>query len=188
MTDKEKTLYVCGYSAIVLVIIIGLTALLTACSSSKKATQTQLPIVPIENNTDTKVVHIETIDTVFIEIPAQSAERTTPDKFSHLETDYAESDARINADGTLTHSLKNKAETPKPVPVKNTNDTIYQDRYIEKPVEVQVPTEVERNLTRWEKTRLNTWGWLATALVLLLVWTFRSPLLTIIGKILKKRP
>lgn len=188
MTDKEKTLYVCGYSAIVLVIIIGLTALLTACSSSKKATQTQLPIVPIENNTDTKVVHIETIDTVFIEIPAQSAERTTPDKFSHLETDYAESDARINADGTLTHSLKNKAEAPKPVPVKNTTDTIYQDRYIEKPVEVQVPTEVERNLTWWEQARLKTWWWLTAALVLALAVNFRKPLLSLAGRILKKIP
>lgn len=188
MTEKEKPLYVCGFSAIALIIIIGLTALMSACSSSRKAAQTQLPIVPIENNTDTKVVHIETIDTVFIEIPAQSAERTTPDKFSHLETDYAESDARINADGTLTHSLKNKAETPKPIPVKNSTDTIYQTQYIEKPVEVQVSTEVERNLTWWEQARLNTWWWLVAALALTLAFNFRKPLLTLAGRILKKLP
>lgn len=188
MTEKGKPLYVCGFSAIALILIIGFTALMSACSSSRNAAQTQLPIVPIENNTDTKVVHIETIDTVFIEIPAQSAERTTPDKYSHLETDYAESDARINADGTLTHSLKNKTETPKPIPVKNATDTIYQDRYIEKPVEVQVPVAVERNLTWWEQTRLQTWGWLVAALALTLAWSLRKPLVSLARRILKKLP
>lgn len=89
-------------------------ALLTTGCKTHKTVQEQLPIVPIETNTDTKIVHIETIDTVFIEIPAQSAERTTPGKESHLETDYAESDARINEDGTLTHTLHNKP-TKQPV-------------------------------------------------------------------------
>lgn len=188
MTDKEKSLHACGFSAIAIILILGLTSLLSTCSSTKKATQTQLPIVPIENNSDTRVVHIETIDTVYIEIPAQSAERTTPDKYSHLETDYAESDARINADGTLTHTLKNKTETSKPIPVKNSTDTIYQDRYIEKPVEVQVPVKVERNLTWWEQTRLQTWWWLVATLVFTLAICFRKPLLSLVVGIVKKTP
>ena len=158
---------------------------LTACSSTKKAAQTPLPIVPIENSTDTKIIHTETIDTVFITPPAQSAERTTPEKESHLETDYAESDARINEDGTLTHTLKNKTQ-PKPVPVKNSNDTIYVDKFIEKPVLVQVPVEVERELTWWQKTRLNTWGWLVTALALCIGWLSRKPLLTLARRLLTK--
>lgn len=158
---------------------------LTACSSTKKAAQTPLPIVPIESSTDTKIIHTETIDTVFITPPAQSAERTTPEKESHLETDYAESDARINEDGTLTHTLKNKTQ-PKPVPVKNSNDTIYVDKFIEKPVLVQVPVEVERELTWWQKTRLNTWGWLVTALALCIGWLSRKPLLTLARRLLTK--
>lgn len=160
-------------------------ALLTAGCKTHKTLLEQLPVVPIETNTDTKIIHIETIDTVFIEIPAQSAERTTPGKESHLETDYAESDARINQDGTLTHTLHNKP-TKQPVPVKNTTDTVYFDREIEKPVPVEVPKEVERELTSWQKMRLNTWGWLTTALVLCIGWVCRKPLITLARRLLTK--
>lgn len=166
------------------VFLILALALMTSCKTTKQA-QPQLPIVPIETQTDTKIIHTERIDTVFIEIPAQSAERTTPDKFSHLETDYAESDARINEDGTLSHSLKNK-QTPQPVPVKNETDTIVVERVIEKPVPVEVPKEVERELTWWEQTRLNTWGWIATALVLCVGWLFRKPITTLARRLLNK--
>lgn len=164
--------------------IVGL-ALFSGCSSTKETTQPRIPMVTIGNSTDTKIIHAETIDTVFITPPAQSAERTTPEKKSHLETDYAESDARINEDGTLTHTLKNKTQ-PKPVPVKNSTDTIYVDRNVEVPVPIEVPVEVERELTWWQKTRLNTWGWLVTALALCVGWLSRKPLLTLARRLLTK--
>ena len=160
------------------------TLLLAGCRSHKEAAP-QIPTVPLQNTTDTKIIHTETIDTVFIEIPTQSAERTTPEGFSHLETDYAESDAQINADGTLSHNLKNKPQ-PKPVPVKNSADTIYIDRIIEKPVPVEVPVLTEATLTKWQQTRLDTWGWLAAALVLSLGWTFRTFLITLARRIISK--
>lgn len=165
-----------------LLILLSGAFLTTGCKTHKTV-QEQLPVVPIETNTDTKMVHIETIDTVFIEVPVQSAERTTPGKESHLETDYAESDARINEDGTLTHTLHNKP-TKQPVPVKNSTDTVYVDKFIEKPVPVEVPKVVERELTSWQKTRLNTWGWLATALVFCIGWVCRKPLITLARRLL----
>lgn len=165
------------------ILIIALIAL-TGCKSAKQVQQ-PLPVVPIETNTDTKIIHTESIDTVFVEIPAQSAERTTPERFSHVETDYAQSDARINADGTLTHTIKNKP-TKHPAPVKNTADTVYVDKAIEKPVPVEVPVPVERELTWWEKTRLDTWWWIATALTLCIVKIFRKPIVTLARRILTK--
>lgn len=164
-------------------LILLSAALLTTGCRTHKTVQEQLPIVPIETNTDMKIIHIEIIDTVFIEIPAQSAERTTPGKESHLETDYAESDAKINEDGTLTHTLNNKP-AKQPVPVKNTTDTVYVDKVIEKPVPVEVPKEVERELTWWQKTRLNTWSWIAISEILCIGWISRKPLIALARRLI----
>lgn len=185
MSIKQQQPYACVWSAIIGVILICLCAFLSGCRGAKPATTPTIPTLQLQNNTDTKIIHTETIDTVFVEIPAQSAERTTPEGFSHLETDYAESDARINDDGTLSHSLKNKPQ-PKPVPVKNSADTIYIDRIIEKPVPVEVPVLTEAKLTKWQQTRLDTWGWLAAALALSLGWTFRTVLITLARRIISK--
>lgn len=168
------------YSKIFITITTAL--FLTGCKTAKPE---RLPVVPIETNTDTKIVHVERIDTVFIKVPAQVAERTTTEKVSHLETDYAVSDARINDDGTLTHSLQNKT-TELPVPAKVTADTICIEKVVEKPVPIEVPVEVERKLSPWHKTRLDTWGWLATALGLCVGWIFRKPIITLARRLLTK--
>lgn len=161
-------------------LFVALLFMLSGCKSKSPGVK----YMPMETDIALKIVHTDRIDTVFGEIPAQSAERTTPGKTSHLETDYAESDARINEDGTLTHTLFNKP-TKLPVPVKNTTDTVYVDKAIEKPVPVEVPVEVERELTWWQQTRLDTWGWLATALALCIVWICKKPLITLARRLLK---
>lgn len=55
-----------------------------------------------------------------------------------------------------------------------------------KPVEVEKIVEVERKLTWWEKTRLNTWGWLMAALLLCCGWLYRKPLLSLVRRLLTK--
>lgn len=73
-----------------LLYILFIAALLTGCATPRKATSTdsqqQRDSVRIEYRERTVFVP----DTVFVEIPAQTAERTTPDSLSHLENDYAE--------------------------------------------------------------------------------------------------
>ncbi len=101
-------------------------------------------------------------DTVYIDIPLQTAERITLSDSSHLENDYAESDARINPDGTLYHRLATK-EQKKSVPTSktlSTKDSIaYRDRYI-KQTKTETKT-VERDFTSWERFRLQSWYWFA---------------------------
>ena len=119
-----------------------------------------------------KTVYIH--DTVLMEIPAQSAENTTRDTSSHLETDYAESDARIDPDGMLHHSLKNKPQKhPVPVDVPQTqkDSIVYRDRYISETV------EVPRELTAWQKWQMRSFWILLSGLV---VFVIRKPLLTLI--------
>lgn len=145
--------------------------LLTSCGAGK-----HLPIqteqrdsVRIEVCKETRYIR----DTVFLEIPAQSAEMTTRDTSSHLETDYAESDARINPDGTLHHTLRNKEqEKPVPVDVPQTqkDSIVYQDRYITETV------EVPRELTAWQKWQMRSF-WILLSIVT--VYVLRKPLLAL---------
>ena len=115
-------------------------------------------------------------DTVFVEIPTQSAENTTRDTSSHLETDYAESDARIDPDGTLHHSLKNKPQKqPVPVDVPRTqkDSIVYRDRYISETI------EVPRELTSWQKWQMRSLWILLSGLA---VFVLRKPLLALIRR------
>lgn len=72
----------------------------------------------------------------------------------------------------------------------NRGDTVYIAKTDtvtkEIPVEVEKRVEVERKLTWWEKTRLNTWGWLMAALLLCFGWLYRKPLLSLVRRLLTK--
>ena len=107
-----------------------------------------------------RTVHVP--DTVFVQIPLQSAERTTQDSLSHLENEFAVSEARITVEGLLFHSLETKAQR-KPIVTEReivTRDSIvYKDRYITATRTV----EVERRLSVFQKVQM--WGfWVLAAL------------------------
>ena len=159
-------------------IILGFIAflLLTSCGAGKRLpVQTeQRDSVRIEVRKETKYIK----DTVFLTVPAQSAENTTCDTSSHLETDYAESDARINPDGTLYHSLRNK-EQEKPIPVmvpllqKDSLMSRYRDRLVYRRV------EVPRELTAWQKWQVRSFWILLSAVA---IFVLRKPLLALIRR------
>ena len=78
-------------------------------------------------------------DTVKIYLPSEEkAVKTTADS-SHLETNYSKSDAWIDEDGQLNHTLKNKTD----VPVVDKQDTTLTIPMVEKVVEKEVPVKVE---------------------------------------------
>lgn len=90
-----------------------------------------------------RVREIKVTDTLFVEVPAQSAERTTTDSTSHLENDYAVSDARIMIDGSLYHSLETKPRTDtltQELSVQVRDTTIYREKVVPKiyPVEKEL--------------------------------------------------
>lgn len=89
-----------------------------------------------------RVREIKVTDTLFVEVPMQKESTTVRDSMSHLENDYAISDARIMADGSLYHSLETKPRTdtiPKELYVQVRDTTIYREKVIPKVVPVEKP-------------------------------------------------
>ena len=155
-------LSVVGYIAVIFIGLM-LCALFGSCRSHKEV---------IENNDSVRVeIRTNTVyipDTVFVEIPAQKAERTTADSTSHLENDYSLSDARINQDGTLFHSLETKPQS-KPVEFQKpviTNDSI-EVRYKTRTRMV----EVEKKLTRWQQFKMDSGLAFISATIVLILFS-----------------
>lgn len=107
------------------------------------------------------------MDTVYLEIPPQTAQRETRDSTSHLENDYAESDARINSDGSLYHDLKTKPQK-KPLefekPVERKDSIVYRTKTV---TETKVK-EVPRELTWFQKTQI--YGFWAFVIFLMMLY------------------
>ena len=109
-------------------------------------------------------------DTILIEIPPEKAERTTIDSTSHLENDYAVSDARIQADGSLFHTLATKPQA-KPVPttqkVIRQDSIVYRDRWHTNAKTVKV----EKRLSWFDKTQI--WGCRGLLLFVVITYTIK---------------
>lgn len=89
-------------------------------------------------------------DTVYLELPVITERIVTRDTTSHLENDYAVSEASISG-GYLSHSLATK---PARTPVEAEAREVVRDSIVFRDRLVEVPVEVEKPLTRWQRTLL----------------------------------
>ena len=158
-------------------VLFILTAfLLCSCGAGKR-----LPVQTESRDSVRTVVREKTVyirDTVWMKIPAQTAENTTRDTSSHLETDYAESDARIDPDGTLHHSLRNKEQekpVPMDVPTTQKDSIVYKDRYVYDTV------KVPRDLTTWQKWQMRSFWILLSAVA---VYVLKKPMLALARRLI----
>lgn len=143
-------------------------ALFSGCRTARE-NRIEVPVVTVRTDTCTRLVHRETTDTVFVRIPAQSAERTTRDSVSHLETGYAESDVVLNLDGSFSHTLRNR-DVAHQVSVTNTVDTVYVYRATEIPVPVEVRNDAASGQTWRDRLRVLV---ALLLLLLLILYAFR---------------
>lgn len=98
-----------------------------------------------------RVREIKVTDTLFVEVPMQKESTTVRDSMSHLENDYAISDARIMADGSLYHSLETKPRTDtltQELSVQAKDSIIYREKVVPKIV------PVEKGLSDWQKMQI----------------------------------
>lgn len=154
--------------------------LVTSCGSSRHAATS------IETHDSTKVEvrteRIEHIDTVYIELPRQVERIVTQDTTSHLENDYAVSEARVEA-GMLHHTLETKAAKI-PVPIKSTiekRDSVTTNSKNE--VEKE-KVYIEKELTAWQRFRLRGFWILAAIVAAIGFWKFRRPILGLLTKLI----
>ena len=162
--SKIGCLSLCLYWVAIIIGLLFCAALGSCCPCRNLVNDTQ---TVDRDSTDTKV-KIEIVyvpDTVFVEIPEQKAERTTADSTSHLENDYAKSDARINPDGTLYHSLETKPQE-KPVefqkPIEKKDSVVTRYKYIKNTKTVTV----EKKLSWWEQLKIDYGGYAITIILI----------------------
>lgn len=149
-------------------LILSAVILAALCGCRPHRNQTPVPeTITLQATMSTREVHTRYTDTVYIRIPSQESERETFDSLSVLESDYAVSEAQIRPDGSLRHSLRHK-NTPLPVQVTVTTDTIYKDRIIEKPVPVKVHDTAPSDHAKSSRSTVLPWL-IATATTILLV-------------------
>lgn len=111
-----------------------------------------------------RVVH----DTATVEVPVEVEKIVTRDTTSHLENNWAKSDAMVSG-GFLHHSLESKPRIIQ-VPVEvHVTDTVLKEQEIK-----EVEKLVEKELTWWQRFRMEAFPWLLLAVVLLLLYVFRK--------------
>ena len=93
-------------------------------------------------------------DTVTIQLPPEHVQVVRQDS-SYLETSLAASNARIQSDGTIYHTLWNKPFTPK-IEVKYKDRETIRDSIVYQTEEV--PYFVEKELNWWQSIRMKVGG------------------------------
>lgn len=153
-------------------LILPMVILAALCGCRSHRCPTPVPeTVTLQATMSTREVHTRHTDTVYIRIPSQESERETFDSVSVLESDYAVSEAQIRPDGSLRHSLRHK-DTPLPVQVITTTDTIYKDHIIEKPVPVKVHDPAPSDPAKSSRSTVLPWL-IAIATTMLLAFMIR---------------
>lgn len=151
--------------------MVILAAVMSSCCANRHLATSSKDSVRVEIRTRTEYVR----DTVIREIPAISEAITTRDTASHLENFYAKSDARINSDGTLFHSLATK---PQKEPISIDKPIIYRDSIVYRDKVVKDIVQVERELSWWQKTQMKGF-WILIAVI---AFIYRKKILTTIRR------
>ncbi len=133
-------------------------AMIPGCCPCRHLATSSRDSVRVETVIRTEKIH----DTVLIQVPVESVRQKVRDTTSHLETSYAASDARINPDGSLSHSLKNK-DGKHPIEVEA--KIVYRDSIVYRYRTNQEIVEVERELTAWQRFRIQGF-WVLLAAIL----------------------
>lgn len=164
---KEIPCYSTQYWMLCRVVKLGgaylLSLMLVSCGPVKHITNTTSKNIEVKES----VTYVPYM--VNLSIPEIKESVRVKDTTSHLENDYAYSDAVLHKDGTLEHSLATKAQKlPQSidVPIKQRDSIVYVDKLVETHVEVPI----EKELTWWQRIRMKGFY----VLLVLVLWAYRK--------------
>ena len=144
--------------AVTIFVFIAIVLLLfSSCRTGKIVVVEGKDSIRIEE----RVREIKVTDTLFVAVPMQKESTTVRDSMSHLENDYAVSDARIMIDGSLYHSLETKPRTDtltQELSVQAKDSIIYREKVVPKIY------PVEKELNRFTQMRI----WLGNIMLVLI--------------------
>lgn len=166
---KEKRYIDAWERAIIPTAVLVIILLVLAVSCSPK----------IIERVETKIEYRDRVvhDTATFEVPVEVEKIVTRDTVSHLENNWAKSDAVVS-EGLLHHSLESKPQKVY-VPVEvHVTDTIWRWKKAQAVTETK---EVEKPLSWWKSFKLDAFWWLLAAVLVLLAWTFRKTLLKLLA-------
>lgn len=164
-------------------VLVSMLFIVSGCCTQRRVVEQNTTVIQQKDSANIEVrVEKEIVyqtDTLYINIPPQTSERTTLDSVSHLENDYATSDARINQDGSLYHDLKTKpqeipAEFQKPIERNDSVRTEYKTKT--EYVTLIEKKEIEKELTWWQHTCIKWFPWSLALIIMSIGYNFRKPL------------
>ena len=150
-----------------------LVLLLAACvSCSPKIVER---VVTVTRDSTTVEIHERVVhDTARVEIPKIVEVNVTPADSSHLENEFAVSDAWVEG-GVLHHSLRTKPQTIEvPVAVQVSDTTTTHDHYEKTDSTAIKIVKVEKPLSWSQKAKIGAFPWLVLAVIGAALWIFRK--------------
>lgn len=115
-------------------------------------------------------------DTVSVEVPVEIEKIVVPDTdTSRLENSFAKSEAYVDINGFLHHSLESKPQkidVPVEVPVTDTT-TVHQTASVSEKTETKY-VEVEKELTWLQKTQIYGFRCMILFALLYFLWRYRK--------------
>ena len=89
------------------ILLLGLALCVASCRTQRE------PIIETRTEVQYETKYVERLvrDTLWVDVPAETATNVTPADSSHIETNLAASDAWVDPQGLLHHTLNNKAQS-----------------------------------------------------------------------------
>lgn len=180
--NQDNSWIGCTAIAVVLfvVAVLGVLTMLAGCSPKISPGSEFVK----EVHDTTTLIQTERYDSlIFVPIPLEKNQViVSVGDTSRLETSVAWSMAFVDRNGRLHHALENRSDKTLSAVVSIPSKTIWTNVNNSKFEQLRPPTVyIEKELSWWQKFRIDAFWWLVCGLAICFLWIFRKPMLKLFG-------